>query len=673
MPNFNDDLDEIKRIVNGEGGKFPLSSEKSVSSREEPVWSDELITPERQQSRSVIPSSPQRPSTSKAGAGAATPRQGSGAFQQRQSPDIPSQWPSSGASQQRSTQGIPSEWQKSGVPQSRQSTGIPSEQQRSATAQSRQSTGIPSERQRPVTSQSRQPQDSFSERQRSGAVQTRQPQDVSSERQRSGIPQSRPTQGVPVERQRSGTPQSRQPQGTPSESQRARMPQSRQPQDTSSESQRSKMPQPRQQSGIPPVESQRNRPHTQSRPSVPSDIPDSSGKVRSYDISATGKITKSSDVEPELDIGEDNFKVKFDFDAVYKDVPEERPLRLRREKRTGCIGGILYGAFVISISLVLAMLMWMAAVDVLGFGFVDEQVNVTVPAEFAIEDVTDILYNAGIIRYKFLFNIYAGFSNAADKISAGSYVLNRNYDYRAIVQGMTARAGVRVERTVTIPEGYTMSQIFTLLEDYGVCPASDLWEAATNHDFNFSFLDKDTLGDKYRLEGFLFPETYNFYIDSTPTQALIKMLREFNSRFTEEYVRRAENMDYTIRDIIIVASMIEREAGNDEERPRIAAVIYNRLNSKDFPNLQIDATINYAIAGTGRPFSTDIDHPYNTYLHAGLPPGPISNPGMPSIRAALYPDSTNEYFYALNKEGAHNFFRTKAQHEAFVNSDEYGG
>jgi len=374
-----------------------------------------------------------------------------------------------------------------------------------------------------------------------------------------------------------------------------------------------------------------------------------------------------------LDVGSEKFNIKFDFDSAYKDVPEERPLRIRREKRTGCVGGILYGAFIISISLVLAALLWMAAVDVMGFDSEDELINITVEPGFVIDDITDMLYDVGLIKYKFLFNIYADFSSAEEKIAAGSYVLNKNFDYRAIVQGMTARARVRVETTVTIPEGFTLAQIFTLLEDYGVCPASDLWEAATNHDFNYSFLDKSTLGNRLRLEGFLFPETHNFYLDSTPVQVLTILLREFSRRFTEEYVDRAEDMEYSVRDIIIIASMIEREAGDDEERPRIAAVIYNRLNNKDYPLLQIDATIHYAIAGTGRQFSTEIDHPYNTYLHEGLPPGPIANPGIASIRAALYPDSTNEYFYALNKEGTHNFFRTRAQQDAFVQSDAYGG
>ena len=395
---------------------------------------------------------------------------------------------------------------------------------------------------------------------------------------------------------------------------------------------------------------------------------------RSYDISPNGKVIRRPDADQEANKSGKDFNVNFDFDNEYRDVPENRPLRIRREKRTGCIGGILYSAFVICASLILASLLWMATVDVLGFGADNESVNITVRDGFDLDEVTDTLYDAGLIKYKSLFNLYAGYSNSMKKITAGSYILNKNYDYRALVQGMTAREGVRVETTVTIPEGYTLAQIFNLLEDYGVVSsADDLWEAAANHDFKYDFLDKETLGDRLRLEGFLFPETHNFFIDSDPVQVLNKFLREFNRRFTDTYIERAEHLGFSVRDIINIAAMIEREAGSDEERPRISAVIHNRLRSKDFPFLQIDATINYAIAGTNRPFSTDLDNPYNTYTNKGLPPGPIANPGAESIRAALYPDSTNEYFYALNKDGTHNFFRTNAQLQTFVNGPQYGG
>ena len=398
-----------------------------------------------------------------------------------------------------------------------------------------------------------------------------------------------------------------------------------------------------------------------------------SGQKRSYDVSQYDNMIKRSNEEPKLDTGSEDISINFDFDGEYKDVPEDRPLRIRRERRTGCVGGLLYSAFVISISLVLASLICMATVDVLGFGTENELVSVTVPDGFTIDDIADMLLDAGLIKYRFLFMIYADFSDAEEKISPGSYVLNRSYDYRALVQGMTARAGVREETTVTIPEGYTLAQIFNLLEEYGVTPASDLWEAARYQEFNYDFLEETVIGDRLRLEGFLFPDTYNFFLESTPTQVLNRLLREFDRRFTEEMVERAEEMGYTVREITIIASMIEREAGSDDERSRIAAVIYNRLDNWSNPLLQIDATINYAIAGTDRAFDIDFDSLYNTYTHAGLPPGPIANPGMASIHAALHPDSTNEFYYALNKEDTHEFFRTYDEQRAFINSDEYGG
>jgi len=395
--------------------------------------------------------------------------------------------------------------------------------------------------------------------------------------------------------------------------------------------------------------------------------------VKSHDYLNDEKHAKPRDKSQELDVGPADFKMKFDFETAYKDVPEDKPFRLRREKRTGLVGGLLLAVFIICVSIVLASLLWMATTDVLGFNSEDELVDVQVPSGFTLESIADILYESGLIRHRALFIFYAEYSNAMDKITAGSFILNKNYDYRALVQGMTARAGVRVETTVTIPEGFTLAQIFALLEAENVASADELWEVATNHDFNFYFLDRSTLGNRLRLEGFLFPETYNFYMESSPVSAIQRMLREFDSRFTEEYVERAEEIGYSVREIVIIASLIEREAGDDEERPRIAAVIYNRLNNPNFLRLEIDATIHYAIAGTSIPFSIQLESEFNTYIHEGLPPGPIASPGMASIRAALFPETTNEYFYALNRQGTHNFFTNYEAHVAFVNSNEYGG
>ncbi len=368
----------------------------------------------------------------------------------------------------------------------------------------------------------------------------------------------------------------------------------------------------------------------------------------------------------------DDFKVNFDFDGEYRDLPDNRPLRPRREKRTGCLGGILYAVFIICICLLLASLLWLATTDVLGLGNEDEMVQITVPQDFTIDEVAKMLQENDLVEYKFLFKLFADFSHAEETIDAGTYELNKNYDYRALVSGMTAGGGQRAEVDVVIPEGYTLRQIIELFDANGVASAEDLWDTAANFDFDYPFLDESTLGEKLRLEGYLFPDTYTFYVGDKPSRALAKLLSNFEAKFTEDYAARAEEMGYSVREILTIASMIEKEAGDDSERDLIASVIYNRLNS-DYRYLEIDATIFYAIAGTDEKFSTEYDSPYNTYKYAGLPAGPIANPGIESIKAALHPEDTNYYYYARNLSKTHDFFSDWDSFEAFIKSDAYGG
>ena len=333
---------------------------------------------------------------------------------------------------------------------------------------------------------------------------------------------------------------------------------------------------------------------------------------------------------------------------------------------------VIYVVLVLVMGGITAILMWQAALDVLGLGKEDVVRSVTIPTGFTTSDVADALYDAHLIEYKTIFKLFAKFGKVEEKVAAGTYELRAGVDYIALVSGMSSRSPARVEVTVSLPEGFTLAQMFARFEDEGVCDADLLWEAASKHEFDYWFLDNDTLGDKLRLEGFLFPDTYNFYLNSTPVQVLSKLLREFDNKFNSDFKERLDESGYTVHEMITLASMVEREAGSDEERSRIAAVIFNRLaRPSDFPFLQIDATIFYAIAGTDNAFSVDLDSPYNTYNRGGLPPTPIANPGLASIEAVLYPDTTNEYYYALNKSGTHNFFRTLDEHLAFVASDEF--
>ena len=375
---------------------------------------------------------------------------------------------------------------------------------------------------------------------------------------------------------------------------------------------------------------------------------------------------------------------------------DEAPIRQRRDGQTGCLGGVIYFAFVLSVSIILACVGWLAASDVLALNkdpveatvtlekdaFTEEQVLVdnedgttsqktvrTVDLDY----VAKSLKSAGIIRYKSLFKFYCQFSHAATHIDPGTYELNTNYDYRALVKKMQVGSGAMVTTKVTIPEGYTMEQIFRKLEEENVCSYPDLMEAAANYKYNYSFLDEEAIGDASRLEGFLFPDTYEFYQGMQASSAINKFLVNFHNRLTQETIDLAQKRGLTLQQAVTVASMIEKEAANDEEREIIASVIYNRMR-RDMP-LQIDSTIMYVLEEHGDVLTeeeTKIDSPYNTYQNTGLPPTPIANPGAKSITAAVKPADTNYLFYALDAEaGVHKFFTDYNALVNFVASQNY--
>ena len=283
------------------------------------------------------------------------------------------------------------------------------------------------------------------------------------------------------------------------------------------------------------------------------------------------------------------------------------------------------------------------------------------------------LKDAGIIKYKGLFELYCSVSHAKTKIDPGTYELSTNYDYRALVKKMQVGSGAMVTTKVTIPEGYTMEQIFRKLEDENVCSYDDLMDAAANYSYNYSFIDQSMQGDAKRLEGFLFPDTYEFYQGMQASSAINKFLENFHDRITAEMLEKADERGMTMQEVVTVASMIEKEAANDDERAMIAAVIYNRIEA-GMP-LQIDSTIMYVLPEHKDVLTvedTKIDSPYNTYQNKGLPPTPIANPGLASIKAALSPASTQALYYALDAEsGTHKFFTNYGEFQAFVAKQSY--
>lgn len=377
-----------------------------------------------------------------------------------------------------------------------------------------------------------------------------------------------------------------------------------------------------------------------------------------------------------------------------------RPVRKGRPKRKKGYGffGIphllatgVWLAIILAIGITLGRFLWVCAADVLAFGRESNKVSVTITTNDTIEDIAQKLHDAGLVRYPQLFELYAGIAVDEGDIIPGTFEMDTLYDYHALVVQMGPRSSNRaVVEDVLIPEGYNCRQIFALLEEKGICTVAELEEYAANGEFaDFWFLEGVARGDKYCLEGFLFPDTYDFYANSTPREALGKMLLGFENRFTEDIYAQLPALNerlsgmmrkngcseefiaehqLDLRGLLTVASLIEEETASVQESPTIASVIYNRLTQDlEYERyLGIDAAIIYA-TGDSTHIDTSIDSPYNTYTHAGLTPGPITNPGLDSIRAALNPVDTNYYYYVLNPETRlHDFSVTLEEHEKKV-------
>ena len=351
------------------------------------------------------------------------------------------------------------------------------------------------------------------------------------------------------------------------------------------------------------------------------------------------------------------------------------PSRRRRRRGPRLLGVLIYILFVIGVSTLLAAAGWVAANDVLALNKEEHEAVITISDEDDFDAVVDLLAENGIIEYKLLFRVFAAVTNGAEKVTAGTYQLDTDMDYRAILTNISAKSGTRQKVTVTIPEGYTVAQTFELLEEKKVSTVEELNQVAAEHDYAFSFLQDIPLGDASRLEGYLFPDTYEFYAGQDALYVINKMLVNFDARLTEEMRQEILDSGKTIHEIITVASMIEKET-DGEDQATIASVIYNRLNNNDggtYGKLQIDATIQYILPERKENLTESdlaIDSPYNTSLYTGLPPGPIANPGMAAIRAAMNPESTGYYYYALGDDGTHHFFKTLSEQQAFIDSQE---
>lgn len=287
-----------------------------------------------------------------------------------------------------------------------------------------------------------------------------------------------------------------------------------------------------------------------------------------------------------------------------------------------------------------------------------KSVDMTIARGESVRQFATDLQAKSLIRSSTVFMLYYRVHRSGlGHVLAGKYALSPNMSVKSILNAVTQGDVIRNTITVTIPEGFDAADIGARLQSAGVCSASSFLSAIQKGNFTQPFLT-DLAGRsnvRYRLEGFLFPDTYDFQPHEDPTQVINDMLDDFQRRVLTPSTQSAMKASgQTLNQVITEASLVENEALVDSERPIIASVIDNRLKSG--MKLQIDVTVDYAL-GHHVTVVTDAEtqntkSPYNTYLVSGLPPGPIGSPGLKSIDAVLHPAKTNYLYYVAKGDGS---------------------
>ncbi len=310
----------------------------------------------------------------------------------------------------------------------------------------------------------------------------------------------------------------------------------------------------------------------------------------------------------------------------------------------------------------------------------DEPVDFVVERGETARSIAQRLQEKGLITNAKLFELYLRYYGLGTKLEAGHFTLRRNMTIPEIARALQqARAE---EVTITIKEGWRMEEIADYLDKEGVIDSQEFLSLARNPSAlspeirnKHAFLQ--ALPPGATLEGYLFPETYRVAVGSSAETIIAIMLDTFDRRVPVKWREDASKQGHTLHEIVTMASIIERETPRADERPLIASVYWNRLGGR-CPEagsyLQADPTVQYAMGRPGqwwwKPPSVDvyrqIQSPYNTYLHPGLPPGPIANPGLSAIKAAVYPAQTQYCFFVATGDGGHVFAVTLAEHERNV-------
>ena len=390
-------------------------------------------------------------------------------------------------------------------------------------------------------------------------------------------------------------------------------------------------------------------------------------KFKKVDAKIDSAIADNKVPKPEIIIKGKEKKVRIDYNAlkyvILKSFKENKQLFIGM----GCC---------ILVSIILASCALSCINDVLAMNRDDEEtVEVVLPNDANTFKAVRELDKAGLIKNTIFCNLYLKIMGYSDEnYLPGVYYFTENMGVEKMITRFKTSATRGAVVSVTIPEGYTIDQIFERLEKNDICKKDALYKTIDNVDFGaeYSFLaNLDEVENRYHvLEGYMFPATYEFEQGADPATVIRKFLDTFKSRWSDKYEKRAKELSMSVDDIITLASIIEKEGANKEQFKLVSSVLHNRLNRSGlYPTLECNSTKDYVINTISKRITTAAElNPYivnySTYESAGLPPGAICNPGAAAIEAALYPDSHQYYFFRHDKNGKIYMATTVEEHNA---------
>lgn len=347
---------------------------------------------------------------------------------------------------------------------------------------------------------------------------------------------------------------------------------------------------------------------------------------------------------------------------------ENKPVVYKKKYINHWGKAIVLTVLILGVSFFLAFYALASASDLLGLEQPDKQIEVVIDDKMSFNQITSLLGSKNVVSQPLTFSLYANLKGDTHNLKPGTYILNSNMSYDQILVALKTERNNKETVTVTFYEGMTIREIADRLEENKVCMANDFISTLNTAEFGYDFVSRipDDPNRFRKFEGYLFPDTYEFYVGMKPESVAKKFLSNFDNKLDDELESKIKNSGMSLDEVITLASIVQEEASAKEEMGKVSSVFLNRLDApSEFPKLQSDVTIFY-VEKDIKPYQDKQNQAlydsYNTYVCNGLPVAPVCNPGLDAIEAVLDPEQTDYYFFLTDVNGKYYYAKTATEH-----------